>query len=169
MVRSGTNKEIKKDYLFPFKMVMQEKSRVLNHGYYLIYLFTLIYTQLVLEMYFYKSDFCLTVDLLSYLTMWPHTWNRLPLHACSVNIKRYELYSNKFFSKKIYVFIPHWLLFFVLKYVLVYKRITSHAIYIYIMSWVHVYPLDRPPLWSPTDMLSREKINQFELFNIIFN
>lgn len=69
MVWSGTNKEIKKDYLFPFKMVMQEKSRVLNHGYYLIYLFTLIYTQLVLEMYFYKSDFCLTVDLLSYLTM----------------------------------------------------------------------------------------------------
>lgn len=125
MVWSGTNKEIKKDYLFPFKMVMQEKSRVLNHGYYLIYLFTLIYTQLVLEMYFYKSDFCLTVDLLSYLTMWPHTWNRLPLHACSVNIKRYELYSNKFFSKKIYVFILYWLLFFVLKYVLVYKRITS--------------------------------------------
>lgn len=107
MVWSGTNKEIKKDYLFPFKMVMQEKSRVLNHGYYLIYLFTLIYTQLVLEMYFYKSDFCLTVDLLSYLTMLPHTWNRLPLHACSVNIKRYELYSNKFFSKKIYVFIPY--------------------------------------------------------------
>lgn len=59
MVWSGTNKEIKKDYLFPFKMVMQEKSRVLNNGYYLIYLFTLIYTQLVLEMYFYKSDFCL--------------------------------------------------------------------------------------------------------------
>lgn len=89
MVWSGTNKEIKKDYLFPFKMVMQEKSRVLNHGYYLIYLFTLIYTQLVLEMYFYKSDFCLTVDLLSYLTMWLHAWNRLilPLHASSVNLE----------------------------------------------------------------------------------
>lgn len=44
MVRSGTNKEIKKDYLFPFKMVMQEKSRVLNHGYYLIHFVTFLHT-----------------------------------------------------------------------------------------------------------------------------
>lgn len=169
MVWSGTNKEIKKDYLFPFKMVMQEKSRVLNHGYYLIYLFTLIYTQLVLEMYFYKSDFCLTVDLLSYLTMWPHTWNRLPLHACSVNINVTNYTPISFLVRK-YTYlsrIDYYFLYW--NTCLLYKIITSHAIYIYIMSWVHEYQLDHPPLWSPTDMLSREKINQFELFNIIFN